>query len=210
MHTTEGSPLHAVPPPRARPASLVGALAAIVVMFARLTAALPRLQPSERLLAFALAYLHVTLVASATSGYVIGVTSAVAVFFVDAVHTFTVQERENLAPSSSASLPRLWAPRCLPSLASKPLGGRREGPHPHGRHVRLRRLPTRRAWRLAHAFDAELLYPTSLLKQQGTTDLLTVAMGLTPSSAHYSRISFSMTSSGLSTRRMSAASDIES
>lgn len=41
-------------------------------------------------------------------------------------------------------------------------------------------IAIRRAWRLAHAFDAELLaaYPTSLLKEQGTTHLLTVAMDL--------------------------------
>lgn len=41
-------------------------------------------------------------------------------------------------------------------------------------------VAVRRAWRLAHAFDADLIaaYPATLLKEQGMTHILTVAMDL--------------------------------
>lgn len=78
-------------------------LSAAAVTFTLLTAVLVPFEAPERLLAFALAYLLVTLIASAIWGYLVGVVSAVAAdllvnfFFVPPVHTFTVQAPENVA-----------------------------------------------------------------------------------------------------------------
>jgi len=75
----------------------------VAVVFGVLTASLVPFEAPERLLAFALAYLLVTLVASAVWGYLVGIVSAVAAdllvnfFFVPPVHAFTVQAPENVA-----------------------------------------------------------------------------------------------------------------
>lgn len=77
--------------------------AAVALVFAGLTAALAPFSSQQRLLAFALAYLLVTLVASALWGYMVGVVAAIVAdlivnfFFVPPIHTFTVQAPENIA-----------------------------------------------------------------------------------------------------------------
>ena len=78
-------------------------LALVAATFAVLTTVLAPFENSQRLLAIALAYLLVTLIASALWGYLVGVVSAVVAdlivnfFFVPPIHTFTVQEPENVA-----------------------------------------------------------------------------------------------------------------